>query len=829
MKINDGLKVFIKNLGNVEYEYTNGVLSVDIISNIDQYEGNFSTPDVGQLVLTSRNENLDPNVNGNVRFNSPIRIEVSDGVSTPTPNIFYGWITDINVEYRPKGEPPLITINAVDIIGKLQRHAFTEAFESHIRTNYPSGIGIADLFDEIYNQNEIVGFDYITWDLLYNPSPLNPSPVTAIKAGDSAYEVISKLMSSQLLITYVEPDTGRITIRPNPKYDQYNAYVDYTYHPGFDTYADYIMDNNPYFYYYNSNGTQLPYKSINIDDGFNRTINQVVLNNKSLEYLGGSSFTETSKTEGPYSNTLSQNDWGSARLNLDTLFSGANDIQATYDQLAYDIIEDNAQSTVEINSITVDGEKNFDPIKWFSFYGIVSIVIDHDVTPSINIRKLYDIVGIRHSIRFGEWTCTFILKVNDVYKLEANMQQNPLITMNAYTGNTNFNFTGTITGIALSSLRYIGWSYRASISGFWGNNTNFLTNVNFVDTNLTNTWNYDAGPGKEDYQGGGWRYVEAYLQTNSYWWRVAQTSQGPGDELTVTSAVPTANFSFTVNEFGTVTFTNLSYDNDTNSWDFGDGTTSTQVNPLKTYTNTGTYNVTLTVDNGIETASITKPVTINVIRIPVRWIKVEFNATRTQTGGVWDKYIPIQLGAIYPNGGGSGLDNKSVRYTATTGTVSQIRELGGPGNIVVTPWDASGTYPYIITDGPFNLTNYVQINPQVSGNTETINVTFYIRTDWESNSLLTNLAGLNAVFNSLRPAISGTPGQVYYESGKTYEKIKVYISEYNTTDFAVAMGPLPTWIEIGYFQNNISAAEYNQEYFYRAMTAIVPMPPQKSL
>jgi hypothetical protein len=58
----------------------------------------------------------------------------------------------------------------------------------------------------------------------------------------------------------------------------------------------------------------------------------------------------------------------------------------------------------------------------------------------------------------------------------------------------------------------------------------------------------------------------------------------------------------------TVQFTNTSAgDFTTSQWDFGDGATSTEVNPSHTYTVPGTYAVTLTVGDGAETSTITKP------------------------------------------------------------------------------------------------------------------------------------------------------------------------------------------------------------------------------
>ncbi len=58
-----------------------------------------------------------------------------------------------------------------------------------------------------------------------------------------------------------------------------------------------------------------------------------------------------------------------------------------------------------------------------------------------------------------------------------------------------------------------------------------------------------------------------------------------------------AGFTYTVNiDTGTVTFINISENSRTYVWDFGDDTTSTEINPIKTYSN-GTYTVTLKAEN----------------------------------------------------------------------------------------------------------------------------------------------------------------------------------------------------------------------------------------
>lgn len=92
------------------------------------------------------------------------------------------------------------------------------------------------------------------------------------------------------------------------------------------------------------------------------------------------------------------------------------------------------------------------------------------------------------------------------------------------------------------------------------------------------------------------------------------------DEVTITvnaytpNLAPTADFTFTTNNL-TATFTDKSNDSDGTIaewlWDFGDGTTSTVKNPVKTYTAAGTYTVALTVtDNGGKTGTTSQVVAV---------------------------------------------------------------------------------------------------------------------------------------------------------------------------------------------------------------------------
>jgi subtilisin family serine protease len=116
---------------------------------------------------------------------------------------------------------------------------------------------------------------------------------------------------------------------------------------------------------------------------------------------------------------------------------------------------------------------------------------------------------------------------------------------------------------------------------------------------------------------------------------------------------PVANFSYVANNL-TVTFTDLSTDNGTmtQSWNFGDGSSSSTKNPVHTYAAAGTYNVTLTVtDNGGLTDAETKSITVTT---PPE----ESIVLKAVTSSVFWRYARVALswtpsgtiGDIYRNG-----------------------------------------------------------------------------------------------------------------------------------------------------------------------------------
>jgi PKD repeat protein len=73
------------------------------------------------------------------------------------------------------------------------------------------------------------------------------------------------------------------------------------------------------------------------------------------------------------------------------------------------------------------------------------------------------------------------------------------------------------------------------------------------------------------------------------------------------------NFSFTIFDDGTVEFTDDSFEASSCFWDFGDGTTSTETNPVHQYESNGTYQCCLTIENQHGTYSFCAEVKVETI------------------------------------------------------------------------------------------------------------------------------------------------------------------------------------------------------------------------
>ena len=122
----------------------------------------------------------------------------------------------------------------------------------------------------------------------------------------------------------------------------------------------------------------------------------------------------------------------------------------------------------------------------------------------------------------------------------------------------------------------------------------------------------------------------------------ALVSCNKDDEIKKPAASTQADFSYTVSNDGyfpcTVTFTNKSLNANSYSWNFGNGTTSTEVNPAVTFDTPGVYTITLTCtgDNSVYYNNLTKTIQVIVKDPNAGKTHVMYYTTRSSTGGdVW--------------------------------------------------------------------------------------------------------------------------------------------------------------------------------------------------
>lgn len=131
-------------------------------------------------------------------------------------------------------------------------------------------------------------------------------------------------------------------------------------------------------------------------------------------------------------------------------------------------------------------------------------------------------------------------------------------------------------------------------------------------------------------------------QYGGYWRFVLVHYDDPNDEPPIPSNPPTAGFTYSLNDL-TATFTNTSIFGETYLWDFGDGATSTEVNPVYTYAVDGFYSVTLNTYNSSGEDSFSQTIAITSGELTEELL----------VGGAWR--IPVSNHSIYV-GPGMGSD-----------------------------------------------------------------------------------------------------------------------------------------------------------------------------
>ena len=595
MRARDVIKFFIKE-DSTWVDYTDGIINIDILRGLDEYLGPWQQSDVGQLSLTSRNTLLDPYVNIYVRVNREIRVTAND------EPIFTGRISNIDVEYQPLGKPPIIRLNGIDFLGTMKRHILSDTFIKQRPQNWTVTSLLQDLG---YSPLEIEGYS--------NPSRLQYGEYLeggSIPSGTAAYDALTLRSGQNLGFIYA---------------DKNNAVYYWGNQENFPAgTAPYEQDSKIAF---RSDGTGESYTEINLNDGFERIINQISFADGGGEWIAPAytQFVPWSQTSITYTNTPSVALWGSSQFSLPcTSARIAGPTSSTdYQAVANAIFIESANPQREVQSITWDALRDVEVAKDIEIFDNIDVYHQID---ALTIDRKYSVVGIRHSISESEWNITYNLR--NFYYIQTSMPD-PIVLVDNATGDTNHFFNFSIDFPA-EQIQSVLWDF--------GDGT--------TSTDLT--------PSKK-YSTTGTKNVTVTVTNVFNWVKTSAPLQ-----VTVVGAAPTNTWTFTQSptSWNTVDFTFTGIGANSYLWNFGDGTTSTQANPVHAFPAGSTYSVSLTCTNTFGSNTVTKPVTVTEpVDPPV------------ETGSFAIRYLKIEQPLVtegYPTAGSTQMWNDIAFLKANT-------------------------------------------------------------------------------------------------------------------------------------------------------------------
>lgn len=592
MRPTDIVKLEVK-VGSTWVDYSEGIIDIGIIRGVQGYQYIWQQPEAGILTLISRNPNLDPYNDENIRSGREIRIK------TDTSNIFSGRISEINVDYQPKGKPPQITLVAVDMIGTMALHTLKDGFTERLG----SVMDIYGMFQELVSTSgsnpavpsseyEIIGF---TNPFRENPSGLTPTANSSgvTSSGSSALSVATTLSEAKIQFFYADTNNDVYL------YNRMNKKKDDAIKLQFD-----------------SRGGATSYREIELTDNFDVLTNQLSIKNQGYN----------SNIIPLYTNSYSVSEWGPSRKEFTIQSNGFPASQNSETDVIRDIVfQDSAHPSKEIYYVVWDGMLNVAAASDIDI--LDNVYIYHEVDPE-DISRKYGIIGIEHRITADDWNIKYYVKNHFIY--DTNFP-NPIIETNHPLGGTiNDDITFSITNAAdidLTSATY-SWRYESGTLPIELVGTVFSTAASPV-VNYTTTQT-------------GVKNIRCTV-TDSYGF----VKQSNILLQQVAGAAPTAvTISYTINPSDTAIYTFTATTTDATSYTFhwGDGTTytTTQTSATHRYSTTGNKSVYVVANNGFGSTQSATTV-INVAFTPFPAAEV----------GTWPlRYIA--LASPYQNISGTG-------------------------------------------------------------------------------------------------------------------------------------------------------------------------------
>jgi hypothetical protein len=397
-------------------DYSDGLINIVIERGQQEYTGPFSFPDTGTATIVSRNPNLDPYKNSLVRYNSEVIIR------SATQRMFTGYIEGINVEYQPAGDPPIITIKMIDIIGVLAKHVLSEDFITS-QVNWTTLELLTALPSEVPQ--------FSTANIVVDGTEYANGP---IELGTTALEALQ---------SRVKTDFGMLIPDRNGIVTYYRQDISNPSHPAnINSIIDFKYD-----------GTGSSYKTINLSDGFSKVVNDLELNG-------------LNNTQVVVNNINSINSWGKSSATIDLITDDTGTIQTIANAALLELSEPQR----EITQITFDGLKAYytgsvayseNVARFLTPYGS-NVSVEHIVDENFTIDRKYQVVGIRHEIDYNNWYTTLALK-NAFYVSTATV--NPIIVRTPTTGTQDTVFTYSYTYPFMNEVLSVEWDADDGFTG----------------------------------------------------------------------------------------------------------------------------------------------------------------------------------------------------------------------------------------------------------------------------------------------------------------------------------------------------------------------------
>lgn len=221
--------------------------------------------------------------------------------------------------------------------------------------------------------------------------------------------------------------------------------------------------------------------------------------------------------------------------------------------------------------------------------------------------------------KFGDDLITVPAQSGSFTPSEASQWRNEAIDLSPYIGNIVMikfiNISGYGNNLHIDNVNY--FNLAAPVADFTANSTTVCEGetVTLFDNSsgVLMDYNWDFGNNSNPSSSTSAGDQQVVFNTSGMV-TVSLTTTNPygssSSSLTFdVQPLPQADYTFSLSN-NTSTFTNTSIDGDSYSWDFGDGMTSTEENPVHIYGAIGNYTVTLTITNDCGTSVSTQTVDV---------------------------------------------------------------------------------------------------------------------------------------------------------------------------------------------------------------------------